>query len=80
MADRFDFENMVMRCWNVTDDIKTISTFVGASHMLAAEQDKLLNMLIGVETLYNERFHTLMHMFSAMVRDGVITNTRFTSE
>ena len=77
MANRFDFENMIMQCWNVTDDIKTISTFVGASHMPSAEQDKLLNMLTGVEVLYHEKFTQLMDMFSTMVSEKIITSDSF---
>jgi hypothetical protein len=49
--DRFDLEQEIMNCWHVVDDIKTVCT---RSDRMS--QDELMNVLIGIHTLYQMKF------------------------
>lgn len=62
MKDRFDFEQEIMDCWSVTNDIQTIiDSYDGAT------EDQLLNMLIGVKELYDAKFRILFDTFEGLV-------------
>jgi hypothetical protein len=71
--DRFLMEEFIMKCWHVTDDIDTVISYVGDIDSISAEQqDTILNMLIGMKTMYNHRFNELMDLFSELVEHGDI--------
>ncbi len=72
--DRFLLEQMLMDCWHVTDDIDTISEYVGDSSDISAQgKDRLLNMLIGMRDLYHIKFEHTMDLFSELIKNGDIT-------
>lgn len=77
MADRFDFEELIMSCWHVTDDIKTIADYVNTIELPSEAHIKLYTMLIGTKELYDLRFRILTDMFSDMIQSGVITSEKF---
>jgi hypothetical protein len=72
MTDRFDFEQKIMQCWSVVEDIKTlneqIQDFPGT--MTA---DQVANYLLGLETIYQVKFEQLFDMFEQMIREKKIT-------
>jgi hypothetical protein len=70
--DRFLLEQKIMQCWNVTDDMDTISEYIADSDISPVHQDQLLNMLFGMRTLYNQKFNSTMNLFSELVRNGDI--------
>ena len=61
--DQFDFEQQIMECWRVTDDIKLISEYLMDAPLEAGREDKIANMLIGIEALYQAKFDKLWRMF-----------------
>ena len=61
--DQFDFEQQIMECWRVTSDIKTVSEFMLDAPLEKGHEDKVANMLIGIETLYEAKFDKLWRMF-----------------
>jgi len=72
--DRFDLEQDIMQCWNITEDLDMIMermldspTFEG---MPAELSDKMANLLIGLKELYQMRFDRLWETFDHMVKDG----------
>ena len=67
--DRFLLEQKIMQCWNVTDDMDTISEYIADSDISPVHQDQLLNMLFGMRTLYNQKFNSTMNLFSELVRN-----------
>ncbi len=67
--DRFDFEQQIMACWNVTSDIKTVAEYLLDAPLEAGREDKIANMLIGIETLYNAKFDKLFNQFEDLVRE-----------
>jgi hypothetical protein len=70
--DRFLLEKYIMQCWHITDDLETISNYV-ADHDIPVEHlDKILNMLIGLQALYNQRFSDTMNLFEELLEQKKI--------
>ena len=71
--DRFLLETYMMQCWHITDDIDTLTHYISEkSNIPATEQDKLLNMLMGMKELYHWKFERMMDLFSEMIKNGHI--------
>ena len=49
MADRFDLEQHIMKCWNVTEDIDLLNYNVLEKDM---SKDEISNFLLGLKTIY----------------------------
>jgi hypothetical protein len=69
MYNRFDFEDNLMKCWHVTDDINLLVKMVGDIEMDVKHQDKLMNILIGMRELYNQRFSETFNLFEELVHE-----------
>lgn len=63
--DRFDFEQQIMSCWNVTTDLKDLNEAVLESDLT---KDQISNTLMGIEQLYQIRFDKLFRQFEQMVK------------
>ena len=64
---QFDLEQQIMHCWNVTEDVQLLYTWVMDSpettKMPSELVDKLANALLGMETMYNMKFERLFNTF-----------------
>lgn len=69
MTDRFDLEQDIMKCWNVTDDVDLLYRNVMESNMTT---DEIANALLGIQTLYNMRFEEMFNRFSQLVHEKKI--------
>jgi hypothetical protein len=69
IKDRFDLEQAIMNCWNITEDIKLISQM---NDIRELSGDERMNALLGLETLYNMKFEILFDGFTRMIKDGQI--------
>ena len=67
--DRFDFEQQIMECWNVTSDIKTVAKYLMDAPLETGREDKIANMLIGIEALYQAKFEELFRQFEAIIKE-----------
>ena len=67
--DRFDFEKQNMNCWNVTSDIRTVTEYLLDAPLEPGREDKMANMLIGIEALYQAKFEALFSQFEDLVRE-----------
>ena len=65
--DRFDLEQEIMKCWNVTEDIEN---FIDVRDALS--EDDQLNYLIGLKTMYEIKFNKLWTAFESCVRERSI--------
>jgi len=74
MADRFDLEQHIMNCWRVTDDLDLVATMISETNMEAEDQDKYMNILIGMKELYNARFNAMFKTFEDMIQEGQFKN------
>ena len=62
--DRFDLEQEIMECWNVTKDIQN---FYHAQETM--NQDQQQNYLLGLEQIYEVKFNKLWETFEQCVRN-----------
>jgi len=69
MTDRFDLEQQIMACWNVTSDIDTLCEGVIESDMTT---DQIANILLGMKQLYELKFDKLFRTFEELIREGVV--------
>lgn len=67
MSDRFDFEQQIMDCWSVCEDLKTITKIYDLRQL---SEDQLMNALIGMEALYQMKFEILFDMFERLIKEG----------
>ena len=65
--DRFDFEQQIMSCWNVTSDLKDLNEALLESDLT---KDQISNILTGIEQLYQIRFDKLFRQFEVLVREN----------
>ena len=67
--DRFEFEQQIMECWNVTSDVKTVAKYLMDAPLEPSREDKIANMLIGIEALYQAKFEELFRQFEAIIKE-----------
>ncbi len=63
MSDRFDLEQNIMQCWNVTDDIQLLLDMYDEM-----DEDQMMNYLIGLKQMYQMKFERLWNNFEGCVR------------
>ena len=63
MSDRFDLEQNIMQCWNVTDDIQLYLDMYDDM-----DEDQRMNYLIGLKQMYQMKFERLWNNFESCVR------------
>lgn len=73
--DRFDFEQQLLDCWNITKDLKTVYEGICDSSP-ALTEDQIGNALMGLETLYELKFNKLWSMFENGVNQRSINSTK----
>lgn len=67
MADRFDLEQQILGCWNITDDIKLLNVQVLEKETLT--KDEISNYLIGLHAIYAVKFEQLFETFEKLIQD-----------
>lgn len=72
MTNRFDFEQKIMQCWSVVEDIKALNEQLQDSPGTMTH-DQVANYLLGLETIYQVKFEQLFNMFEQMIRERKIT-------
>ncbi len=60
--DRFDFEQEIMHCWHITDDIKAFAT----------REDITTEQWLALAKVYEVKFNVLWDHFEQMIRDKKI--------
>lgn len=69
----FDLEQDIMNCWNVTDDVKLAAEHFCENEKyasLTAEQiDDIMNLLLGIHSVYQMRFQRLWDTFNAHCKE-----------
>jgi hypothetical protein len=69
MTDRFDLEQHIMKCWNITEEIDLLNKNVLEKNM---STDDISNFLLGLKTIYNAKFEEMFDNFSELVEKGSI--------
>lgn len=68
-VDRFDLEQDIMKCWNITDEIDLLYENVLERDMTT---DDIANVLLGLKTLYDMKFEKMFEHFEQLVYDKKI--------
>ena len=68
-VDRFSLENDILLCWRIIDDLNTLRNVYDREHT----EDEVLNILIGLSDLYDQRFTDLFDTFEKCIKAGVVT-------
>ena len=68
-TNRFDFEQQIMDCWGVVDDIKTV---YNADDLRELSKDEMQNLLLGLYTMYQLKFEILFKMFEDLCQQRAI--------
>lgn len=69
MVDRFDLEQDIMKCWNVTEDIDLLYRNVMEKDL---STDDIANALLGMKTLYEMKFDEMFSNFETLVHEKKI--------
>ena len=71
-SKRFELEQLILGCWNITEDIETLrySILDRAERM---SEDEIDNYLLGLKSIYNAKFAMLFDLFEEMVSKRSIT-------
>ena len=67
MTDRFDLEQEIMKCWNVTEDIDNL--YYAQESM---SEDEVQNYLLGLKAIYEVKFNKLWDTFEACIKNRQI--------
>ena len=70
MTDRFDLEQQIMKCWNITEEIQLLNENVLERDEMTTDQ--ISNFLLGLATIYDLKFEKLFDQFSEMVQEKKI--------
>lgn len=72
MKTRFDLEQEIMECWNITSDIDDVYNYVmeGSEELGTVERDKVANILLGLSALYELKFNKLFQTFTDCLERG----------
>lgn len=79
MSDRFDFEQQIVKCWGVVDDLKDLDEglFEG---WIKFDEDSVSNHLLGIASSYDVKFNKLWNQFETVVMDIVRENKMLNEE
>jgi len=62
-----DLEPMIMDCWSVCSDLRTLFKQIGDSDR-DPTPDELINILLGMDELYQMKFDQLFNMYQELLR------------
>jgi hypothetical protein len=64
--DRFDLEQEIMQCWNITSDIEDLRVALESD----MTPDQLDNYLLGLNAIYEVKFNKLFNTFTSLIEIG----------
>lgn len=72
MKDRFNLEDSITQCWSIVDDIRFLANTVIDDMDLISKNpeaaDKIHNILVGMQELYNLKFEDLWETYKEVHR------------
>lgn len=64
-----NLEEKITDCWNVTSEIKLVyEEYMDSATPMS--EDELMNILVGIEALYNRKFARLFQSYEAICEHG----------
>ena len=77
---RFDLEQHIMECWMVTTDLKLVTEYLLDAPLEPGREDKIANMLLGMETLYEAKFDRCFRTFEKLLVETHVDKQTATGE
>ena len=77
MSDRFDFEQQIMECWKITNEIKTVAEGITEDDLSTEQISTIIHGLAG---LYEMKFNKLWDCFEDVHMKLVRDNAMITGE
>ena len=76
---RFDLEQKILNCWNITDDIALLRKNVLEGKITGADltKDDISNYLQGLETIYNAKFEDCFNTLETLVKESSPNETNY---
>ncbi len=62
-SDRFDFEQQIIRCWNIVDDLKELDEGIFEGWVENNSEDSFSNHVMALAHVYDVKFHKLWSLF-----------------
>ena len=78
-SDRFDFEQQIVKCWSVVDDLKELDEGL-FEEWLEFDKDNVSNHILGIANTYDVKFHKLWNQFEIVVMEQVRKNKMLEEE
>jgi hypothetical protein len=79
MSNRFDFEEQLVRCWCVVDELKDLDEGL-FEEWLKFDKDNVSNHILGIAQCYDVKFHKLWHLFETEYMDSIRKNKMLEEE
>jgi len=70
--NRFDLEQLILKNWEITTEIKHLYEKVLEDDNYT--RDQIANYLLGLETIYELKFNKLWDCFESIAQQGKITS------
>lgn len=64
MSKQFDLEQEILGCWSIVDALETLS-----KRWDDLQEDEKLNIILGIQALYNLRFETCFDTFEEFLKE-----------
>lgn len=78
-SDRFDFEQQIVKCWSIVDDLKELDEGL-FEEWLEFDKDNVSTHILGLANSYDIKFHKLWNLFETVVMDNVRKNKMLEEE
>lgn len=69
-SDRFDFEQQIVKCWSIVDDLKELDEGL-FEEWLEFDKDNVSTHILGLANSYDIKFHKLWNLFETVVMGNV---------
>ena len=77
--DRFDFEQQIVKCWSIVDDLKELDEGL-FEEWLVFDKDNVSNHILGLANSYDVKFHKLWNLFESVVIDDMVRKNKMLEE
>jgi hypothetical protein len=71
--NRFDLEQEILSCWNITSDLNVLLSVFDREHT----EDELMNIIIGIRELYDQKFQIAFNTFEECIRKKEFKDVKF---
>jgi hypothetical protein len=72
MTNRFDLEQDIMDCWNITKDLDHVIGSVQQSQWDLDHQQRMITLLTGLRELYELKFNKCFNTFEQCIKNHEI--------